>query len=99
MKNKIILLMCVGLLACYSCQKSALNPIPPTSISNVGYAQFSTVARIQGGILGLYATVRSGTSFGGRYIIADEAKGENWINATSNGITDYNTWREANTSN
>ncbi|GAB3915352.1 RagB/SusD family nutrient uptake outer membrane protein [Mucilaginibacter boryungensis] len=50
-------------------------------------------------MLGLYATVRSGASFGGRYIEADEAKGDNWINATSNGITDYNTWREANTSN
>jgi hypothetical protein len=99
MKKKIILSMCVGLLACYSCQKSALTPPLTTAISNVDYAQLNTVARIQASVLGLYATVRSGASFGGRYIIADEAKGENWINATSNGITDYNTWREANTSN
>jgi hypothetical protein len=99
MKKKIILSMCVGLLACYSCQKSALSPTPPTSISNSGFAQFSTIPRIQGGVLGLYATLRSGASYGGRYIVADEAKGENWINATSNSITDYNTWREANTSN
>jgi hypothetical protein len=97
MKKKIILSMCVGLLACYSCQKSALTPPLTTAISNQDYAQFNSVARIQAGVLGLYATVRSGASFGGRYIVADEAKGENWINATSNGITDYNTWREANT--
>lgn len=97
MKKKIILSMCVGLLACYSCQKSALTPPLTTAISNVDYAQLNSVARVQAGVLGLYATVRSGASFGGRYIVADEAKGENWINATSNGITDYNTWREANT--
>jgi len=99
MKKKIILSMCVGLLACYSCQKSALTPALTTAISNVDYQQLNTVARIQASVLGLYATVRSGASFGGRYIVADEAKGENWINATSNGITDYNTWREANTNN
>lgn len=97
MKKKIILSMCVGLLACYSCQKSALTPALTTAISNVDYQQLNTVARIQASVLGLYATVRNGASFGGRYIVADEAKGENWINATSNGITDYNTWREANT--
>jgi len=99
MKKKIILSMCVGLLACFSCQKSALTPALTTSISNVDYAQLNTIPRIQASVLGLYATVRSGASFGGRYIIADESKGENWINATSNGITNYNTWREANTSN
>jgi hypothetical protein len=97
MKKKIILSMCVGLLACYSCQKSALTPALTTAISNVDYQQLNTVARVQAGVLGLYATVRSGASFGGRYIVDDEAKGDNWINATANGITDYNTWREANT--
>ncbi|WP_448702568.1 RagB/SusD family nutrient uptake outer membrane protein [Mucilaginibacter sp. AW1-3] len=97
MKKKIILSMCVGLLTCYSCQKSLLSPPLTTAISNVDYQQMNTVARIQAGVLGLYATVRSGASFGGRYIEDDEAKGENWINATSNGITGANTWKEANT--
>lgn len=99
MKKKIILSMCVALLSCYSCQKTALTPALTTAISNVDYQQLNTVARIQASVLGLYATVRSGTSFGGRYIVADEAKGDNWINATANSITDYNTWREANTNN
>lgn len=99
MKKKIILSMSVVLLACYSCQKTALTPALTTAISNVDYQQLNTVARIQASVLGLYATVRSGASFGGRYIVADEAKGDNWINATANGITDYNTWREANTNN
>jgi starch-binding outer membrane protein, SusD/RagB family len=99
MKKKIILSMCVGLLACYSCQKSALTPPLTTAISNVDYQQLNTVPRIQASVLGLYATVRSGASFGGRYIVDDEIKGENWINATSNGITGANTWKQANTNN
>src|ERR1700712_4774360 len=98
MKKKIILLLGTGLFTFYSCQKSALTPPLTTAISNQNYSQFNTVARIQAGVLGLYSSIRSGNSFGGRYIVDNDIKGENWINNTGNGITGYNTWKETNTS-
>lgn len=98
MKKKIILLFSIGLFACYSCQKSSLTPPLTTSISNQGYAQFNSVARIQAGVLGLYSSIRSGNSFGGRYLVYNDVKADNWINNTANGITAYNTWKETNNS-
>jgi hypothetical protein len=98
MKKKIILLLSVGLLASYSCQKANLTPPLATSVSNQNYAPFLSAPRIQAQVLGLYNTIRSGNSFGGRYEVDNDIKGENWLNTTANGITGYNTWRGASNS-
>jgi hypothetical protein len=83
------------LLSSYSCQKSKLYPALPTSISNQGGAPFSTTARIYSQVLGLYASLRSGQIYGGRYQIYNEVKADNWLNATSNSVTAYQTWTES----
>jgi len=98
MKKKFIILLSTGLLAFYSCQKDKLTPPLTTSVSYQDFAPFQSAARIQAQVLGLYATVRSGTSFGGRLVVYGDIKGENWMNNSANGITGYNTWRNSNNS-
>lgn len=82
------------MLVSYSCQKDKLTPALSTTVSSTDYAPFSTVARIQSQVLGLYATIRSSTTFGGRYQVYNDVKADNWINSTANSVTAYQTWTE-----
>jgi len=97
MKNKFIYIVGIALLSSYSCQKSKLYPIPATSVSNQGGQPFSTVGRIQAQVLALYANLRSGQLYGGRYQEYNEVKADNWINNTNNSITDLQTWNGTTT--
>ncbi|QJD96523.1 RagB/SusD family nutrient uptake outer membrane protein [Mucilaginibacter robiniae] len=94
MKKKFLIILGIALLGSTACQKSKLYPVSQTSISNQDGQPFSTSARIQSQVLGLYATMRSGQLYGGRYEVYEDVKGENWINSTSNSVTAYQTWTE-----
>jgi hypothetical protein len=98
MKKKFILIIGIALLTSYSCQKSQLYPALPTQISNQGGVAFSTSARIYSQVLGLYAQLRSGQLYGGRFQIYNDVKADNWINNTVNSVTAYQTWTETVTS-
>ncbi|HWZ14694.1 MAG TPA: RagB/SusD family nutrient uptake outer membrane protein [Mucilaginibacter sp.] len=95
MKTKFIFIMGLALLSSYSCQKSKLYPALPTSVSNQSGAPFSTSARISSQVLGLYSSLKSGNLYGGRYQIYNDVKADNWINATANSVTAYQTWTES----
>jgi len=95
MKKKIIFILGIIVFSTYSCQKALLYPPLPTSISNQDYAPFSTPARITAQVLALYSNLRSGQLLGGRYQIYNDVKAENWINATNNSVTAYQTWLES----
>jgi hypothetical protein len=95
MKTKIYLTMAVIVLLSSSCQKSLLNPNSQISVSNQGGAPFATAGRIYSQVLGLYANLKSGQLYGGRYEVYNEIKAENFINATSNSVTGYQTWTES----
>jgi hypothetical protein len=86
--------MGIALLSNYSCKKQLLSPIPETSVSNQGGQPFSTASRIQSQVFGLYAGLRYGQFYGGRYQVYNDVKAENWINATANSVTAYQTWTE-----
>jgi len=98
MKKKFIFIIGIALLMSYSCQKGQLYPPLPTSISNQGGVAFSTPARINAQVLGLYAALRTGQIYGGRFQIYNDVKADNWINSTANSITAYQTWTETVTS-
>lgn len=75
-----------------ACHRDELYPVPLTSI--VEASAFSTSTRIQAQVLGLYTALKNGNFYGGRYLIAGDVKGENFIDLTANLITDYDVWLE-----
>lgn len=86
--------LCVGLmLTVSSCDDQALlNPAPETSIS--GANAFDTPDRILGLVNGIYKSVKSGNFYGGNYYIYTEARGEEFINRTSNTFTAFEAWNQ-----
>ncbi len=86
--------LCLGLLllttACND--KEYLNPSPATAIS--GENAFDTPERILGLVNGIYKSVKSGNFYGGNYYIYSEARGEEFINRTSNTFTAYEAWNQ-----
>ena len=95
MKKKFLYIIGIALLSSYSCQKSKLYPALPTSVSNQSGAPFSTSARVLAQVYGLYGALGSGQLFGGRYQVYNDVKADNWINATANSVTAYQTWTES----
>ncbi|WP_435354735.1 RagB/SusD family nutrient uptake outer membrane protein [Emticicia sp. SJ17W-69] len=92
--KKIIALAIAGLLfTASSCdQEKTLNPAPITAISGVN--AFDTPARILGLVNGIYKAVKSSNFYGGNYYIYQEARGEEFINRTSNTFTAFEAWNQ-----
>ncbi|EOR96111.1 putative outer membrane protein [Arcticibacter svalbardensis MN12-7] len=96
MKKKFILLLSIGVMLNYSCQKDLLYPESQTQVtSDEAYLPFTTVPRIQAQVLGLYGGLRNGGFLGGRYQVYNEIKADNWINQSTNGVTGSSTWNES----
>jgi hypothetical protein len=90
--KKIIYITClsVGLLS--GCQKELLKPESETAVATLDNAPFSTVGRIQGQVLGLYAGLRAGDFYGSRYLIYNELRADNYLNQSTNSVTAYQTY-------
>lgn len=69
-----------------------LNPTPATAIS--GANAFDTPDRILGLVNGIYKAVKNGNYYGGNYYTYQEARGEEFINRTSNTFTAYEAWNQ-----
>ncbi|MET1053990.1 MAG: RagB/SusD family nutrient uptake outer membrane protein [Pedobacter sp.] len=80
-----------------SCTKDLLDPTPTTSI--IDNEAFDNPARILLQVNGLYAGVRHGEFYGGRYIIYNEIRGEEFIVNKPNGVTGLDTWGQNVNSN
>lgn len=92
MKKKLIYFTCITLGLLTGCQKELLTPDSETQVSTLDYAQFSTVGRIQGQVLGLYAGLRAGDFYGGRYLVYNDLRAENFKAESSNSVTAYQTY-------
>jgi hypothetical protein len=79
-----------------ACKKDLLNPIPQTSISDA--VAFQTPERTLQTVHGMYAGVKVGQFYGGRYTVYNEIRGEDFYNRTSNGITGLSTYNYTATS-
>lgn len=73
-----------------ACQKDKLNPVSQTSLQED--IVFDTPERIEKQLNGLYGAVKSGNFYGGRYLIFNDIRGENFINEKSNGVTGLLVW-------
>jgi hypothetical protein len=92
MKNiiKFFVLIFVMLLP-GSCSKEKLDPVPKTSISDL--TAFDTKDRIVGQVNGLYDRMKNGQYRGGRFLIYNDIRAENFDNMLANGVTGYQTWQ------
>ncbi|GAB3991982.1 RagB/SusD family nutrient uptake outer membrane protein [Spirosoma daeguense] len=79
------------LLTASACnEQKYLNPNPATSITS-GNA-FATPDRVLGLVNGIYKAQKSVNFYGGNYYTYMEARGEEFINRTSNTFTAYEAW-------
>jgi hypothetical protein len=92
MKKRILYISILSsvMMMAVSCSKETLSPVPTTSISDAN--AFATADRILGQVRSLYAGVRSGSFYGGRYIIYNDVRADEFINELANVVTGYDVW-------
>ncbi len=92
MKNKIrnIISLSFCVLISMSCKKELLTPIPQTSITDA--TSFDTPERILNQARSMYAGLKNGNFYGGRYIVYGDIRGEEFINETTNLVTGADVW-------
>lgn len=95
MKNKFLIL--VALVGVFSCRKDKLSPIPETTISDL--VAFQTPERALQTVNGMYAAVKTGQFYGGRYLVYNDIRGEEFENRTNNGVTGFQTYNYTVTPN
>jgi len=67
-----------------------MNPVPQTSLQDTYL--FDTPARVLGQINGMYAGLKVGNFFGGRFLMLSDIRGEEFINRLQNVFTGYDAW-------
>jgi hypothetical protein len=96
MKQIAYAILCTLSLSCLvSCEKD-LETKPTTNIEETN--AFDTPERILGQVNGLYDAVKSGNFLGGRCLIYNDVRAEEFINMKSNGVTCLLTWNYGLTS-
>jgi starch-binding outer membrane protein, SusD/RagB family len=88
MKYKILILLAV--IGIVSCRKDKLSPIPQDTISD--QVAFQTPERALQTVNGMYAAVKTGAFYGGRFPVYHEIRGEDFNNRTNNGVTGFQTY-------
>lgn len=77
-----------------SCENTEdLNIAPETTISDKDI--FSTPARIEGLVNGIYKALKGASLYGGRFLLYHDVRGEDFINVTANNYTGYESWNNS----
>ncbi|WP_254560159.1 RagB/SusD family nutrient uptake outer membrane protein [Dyadobacter diqingensis] len=90
-KLYLSLALSLSVLACN--RDELLNPQPETSVS--GANAFDTPDRILSLVNGIYKSAKAANFYGGNYYTYSEARGEEFINRTSNTFTAFEAWSQA----
>lgn len=88
--NKLSLAGAMLLALTTSCKKENLSPVPQTNLSDA--VAFATPDRMAQQVNGLYSGMKNGNFLGGRGIVYNDVRGENWLNITGNGVTALGVW-------
>ena len=90
--NKLkYLFIAAPILFATSCKKDFLTTAPDTSLPIED--AFASPDRILSQVNGIYAGVKNGQFYGGRYLIYNDIRGEDFIVNKPNGVTGLDTWR------
>ena len=79
-----------------SCTKNLLNTVPVTTLSDL--TAFSSSDKILAGVNNLYAQVLNASYYGGRFLIFNEQRGDEFSQNDGNNSTGANVWNESITS-
>ncbi len=90
MKLKIASFLLI-VAASVACNKSKLDPIPQTALSDA--VAFSDSSRSVQQVNGLYSAIKNGNMLAGRYQVYQDVRGEEFINRTNNAVTAWLTWQ------
>lgn len=71
-------------------EKDLLNPTPETTLQ--ADLLFSTPSRVAGQVNGMYSALKSGNFLGGRYLMLNDIRGEEFMNRLNNIFTGYDAW-------
>ncbi len=98
MKRKIIYTLALLAVIATSCRKeSKLNP---ESVNAVSFEfSFTTPDRVKAQVLGMYSGLKASDFYGGRYIVYNEVRADNYINLTTNAVTAYQVWNFTTSNN
>lgn len=92
-KYKFILLLSATALIS-SCEKNDdLTIAPETTISDEDI--FKSPARIEGVANGIYKALKGASLYGGRFLLYQDVRGEDFLNITANTYTGYDGWNNA----
>ncbi len=95
-KVKIKMFLTIVTITVVSCNKDSLQPTLQTSLL---YADaFNSPSVIQQGVFGVYSGLKNGNFLGGRAIVYNDVRGEDWLNITGNGVTALGVWNYSITS-
>jgi hypothetical protein len=93
-KRSLAVLILASALLVSSCEKNDdLNIAPQTTISDADI--FKSPARIEGVVNGIYKALKGASLYGGRYLMYQDVRGEDFINITANTYTGYEGWINA----
>lgn len=95
LRNKLAVAFCIAMLGLgtTACNDDNLNPIPETLISD--QVVFDTPTRIELQVNNLYAYVKTGAFYGGRYTVYGDVRADDFINRTTNSVTAFGVWAHA----
>ncbi len=91
MRNKI--LVALTLLAFSSCTKNLLNTVPATSLSDA--TAFTTSDKILAAVNNLYSKLENTYYYGGRDLIFNEQRGDEFSQNDGNNATGANVWNQS----
>src|SRR5690606_873343 len=94
MKTAIKFILTVGVVAAsFSCNEDLLNPIPKTTFSEA--VVFNTPWRLEQVLYGRYAKLKPGQVYGGRLLVYNDIRAEEFLNRTTKGVTGLATWQHS----
>jgi hypothetical protein len=88
--NIYLLSILTALIGLIGCKKENLSPVLQTALTDA--TSFSSATRISQQVTGVYAAMKSGQFLGGRALIYQDVRGEDWVNFTNNGVTAVGVW-------
>lgn len=84
------MLLVAAMAGTVSCRTELLDPKPRTDLPAA--VVFDTPQRIEQQVNGLYDAVKNGQFLGGRYLIYNDIRAEDFINRQNNSVTGLQTW-------
>lgn len=88
LKGSIILLLILLITGCT--KDEWMNPVPITSVYDL--YSFDTKDRIEAQVKGMYASLKSGQHLGGRFLVYNDVRADNFLPKSSNLVVNFATW-------